>query len=99
YRMDAPAYTTPEPNLFPIAVNYGSAPPDGAYPGGVTPGGVAGPLILGLGTNVAAPINGIISCVDAGNDPAFDPTNHQPFSAMLWFKSNPADARVQTLMS
>jgi hypothetical protein len=54
-------------------------------------GGFRGAPILGLATNVAAPINGVISCVDAENDPAFNPTNHQPSSALLWFKSWPSD--------
>ena len=63
------------------------------------PGGAPGPSIPGLGTILAAPINGVISCIDAGNDPAFNPTNNEPFSAMLWFKGYPADGRVQTLMS
>ena len=99
YRMDAPGYVTPDPGTYPTAVNYGSAPVNGVYPGGVVPGGVPGPSILGLGTSLAAPINGVISCIDAGNDPAFNPTNNEPFSAMLWFKCYPADGRVQTLMS
>jgi hypothetical protein len=99
YRMDAPGYVAPEPALFPEAINFGTAPPNGAYPAAIVPGAVAGPNILGLGTNVAVAINGILSCVDAGNDAAFNPTNHQPFSVVTWFKGNPADPRVQTVMS
>jgi hypothetical protein len=99
YRMDAPGFVSPDPNTYPAAVNFGSAPPNGAYQGGVAPGALPGPNIQGLTTNLAAPINGIISCIDAGNDPAFNPTNHQPFSVLLWFKGNPADARAQALMS
>jgi len=99
YRMDAPGFVNPDSSVFPTAVNYGSAPVNGAYPGGIVPGGIAGPPIAGLGTNIAAPGNGILSCVDAGNDPAFNPTGQKPFSALLWFKGYPGDARVQTLMS
>jgi hypothetical protein len=97
--MDAPGFVTPDSSLYASAVNYGSAPVNGAYPGGIIPGGIAGPPISGLGTNLAAPGNGILSCVDAGNDPAFNPTGQQPFSTLLWFKGYPGDARVQTLMS
>lgn len=99
YRMDAPGYVTADPLSWPTAVNYGSAPVNAAYPGGIVPGGVSGPIILGLDTNVAAPINGVLSGVNAGQDPAFNPTNRQPFSALLWFESFPGDGRVQTLIS
>jgi hypothetical protein len=98
YRMDAPDYCPPDPLSSPTAVNFGSAPVNATYPGGILPGGVPGPFILGLATNRAAPINGVISCVDAGNDPGFNPTNRQPFSAVLWFRAYPADARLQTLI-
>jgi hypothetical protein len=100
YRMDAPGYTNPSAALYPKAVNYGSALPNGAYLPGIVPGGISGPPIGVLGTNsVAAPINGVISCVDAGYDPAFNPTGTQPFTAMTWFRTYPADGRVQTIMS
>jgi hypothetical protein len=99
YRMDAASYVARDPLTYPTAINFGSAPVNGAYTGGVVPGGVPGPRILGLGTNRAAPINGVISCVDAGNDPAFNRSNRKPFSALLWFKTYPADGRVQTLIS
>jgi hypothetical protein len=99
YRMDLPGFVNPDSATYPSAVNYGSAPVNGVYPGGIVPGGIAGPQIAGLGTNVAAPGNGIVSCVDAGNDPTFNPTGQQPFSTLLWFKGYPGDSRVQTLMS
>jgi hypothetical protein len=99
FRMDAAGYISPDPGTYPTAVNYGSAPENGFYPGGIVPGGFPGPFIAGLGLSVAAPGNGVISCVDAGNDPAFNPTNTQPFSVMLCFKGYPSDARLQTLMS
>ena len=52
-----------------------------------------------MGSSLAAPINGILSCVDAGYDLAFDPAGNQPLAAMVWFKGYPADGRLQTLMS
>jgi len=100
YRMDCAGYTNPPANLDPAAVNYGSAAVNGIYLPGTVPGGLAGPPIPALGTNaVAAPINGVFSCVDAGNDPAFNPTGTQPFTAMAWFRTYPADGRMQTIMS
>ncbi len=100
YRMDCPGYTNPAPAGYPVALNYGSSPINGAYPPGIVPGGLGGPPLMALGTNsVAAPINGVVSCVDAGNDPAFNPTGTQPFTAMAWFQSYPADGRMQTIMS
>lgn len=95
YRMDCAGFTNAPVNICPEAVNYGSAPVDGVYLPGVVPGGVAGPV----SNNVAAPINGVISCVDAGNDPSFDPTGANAFTAMCWFKGNPSDGRLQTIMS
>ena len=100
YRMDCPGYLSPWPALYPSAVNFGSSPVSGAYPPGIVPGGLAGPPIAALGTNsVAAPINGVVSCVDAGYDPAFNPTGTQPFTAMSWFRTYPADGRTQAIMS
>ncbi|MDE3066657.1 MAG: hypothetical protein KGJ60_03810 [Verrucomicrobiota bacterium] len=98
YRMDA-TYTNPPPASYPSAVNFGTALAQGNYEPGVTLGGLSGPPIAALATNsVAAPINGVFSCVDAGYDPAFNPTGTQPFTAMTWFKGYPADNRVQTTM-
>jgi hypothetical protein len=99
YRMNCAGYTAPDPHSFPTAVNYGSAPVNGAYLAGIVPGGVSGPSLLGAGSNLAAPINGILSCVDAGYVSAFDPAGTSPATAMLWFKGYPADGRVQSLMS
>lgn len=98
YRMDG-VFTAPDPTTYPIAVNYGSSPVNGNYESGIVPGEVSGPTNSVLGTNaLAASINGVFSCVDAGYDPAFNPTGTQPFTAMTWFKGNPADNRVQTIM-
>ena len=100
YRMDCPGYTNPAPSLYPSAVNFGSSPVNGSYPSGIVPGGLTGPPIAALGTNsLATPINGVVSCVDAGYDPAFNLTGTQPFTAMIWFRTYPADGRTQTIMS
>ena len=99
YRMDNPAYTPPGSGACPIAINYGLAPVDGAYLPGTVPGGVPGPALWGYGTNpVASSINGIFSCIDAGFDPSFNPTNNQPFTVLLWFIGNPADSSIQALI-
>ena len=99
YRMDNPVYVSPNAAASPMAVNYGSTTVEGAYLPGTVPGGVSGPAVSGLGpAPVASPINGIFSCIDAGYDPSFDPASGQPFSAMIWFKGNPADDRMQTLI-
>ncbi len=99
YRMDAPAYVTTGAGAPPVAMNYGLAPVDGAYLSGAVPAGVSGPALSGMGPNsVACPINGIFSCIDAGYDPSFNPTNNQPFTVLLWFKGNPADSSMQALM-
>jgi hypothetical protein len=100
FRMDNPAYAVPGSAASPIAVNYGSAPVNGVYLPGIVPAGVSGPADSGWGTApVAAPINGVFSCIDAGYDPAFNPTNTQPFTVLFWFKGNPADSSMQALMS
>ena len=100
YRMDNPAFTNPSPALYPLALNFGSAPVTGAYRPSIVPGGVSGPPKSGLGTNlVSAPINGVSGCVDAGYDSSFNPTGAQPFSAAVWFKTYPCDSRLQSIMS
>jgi hypothetical protein len=100
YRMDCQIYTNPPATLYPIAVNYGSAPESGFYQSGITPGAVPGPAMPTLGTNVlAAPGNGMFSCVDGNSDPTFNVAGTNKFSAMVWFKGYPADPRVQTVMS
>lgn len=99
YRMDCPAYTNVPNGLCPVATNYGTVPVNGAYLSGTQPGTAAGPSAAGLIGEVATPINGVTAAVDAGFTAAFDPTGTQPFSALCWFKGNPADDRLQTLMS
>lgn len=100
YRMDCPGFVSVAPAACPTAVNFGSSAANGFYPSGTIPGGLAGPPIPALGSNSrSAPINGVLSCVDAGFDPAFNPTGAQPFTAMTWFRTYPADGRTQTIMS
>lgn len=99
FRMDNPGSTAPGPVIAPVAVNFGSAPVDAAYLPGTVPAGVPGPACSGMdGLPVACMLNGIFSCIDAGYDPSFNPTNGQPFTALVWFKSYPADASLQALM-
>jgi hypothetical protein len=100
YRMDNPVYTAAGVAASPMAVNYGFTTVQGAYLPGTVPGGVAGPAAPGWGpVPVGTILNGVFSCVDAGYDPHFNPTNNQPFTASLWFKGNPADSSMQALMS
>lgn len=100
YRMDNPVYIAPNAAASPMAVNYGSSTVEGEYLPGTVPGGVDGPGVSGWGPSpLASPLNGIFSCIDAGYDPSFNPTNGQPFTALLWFKGNPADSSMQALMS
>jgi hypothetical protein len=99
YRMNS-SYTNSDPGVYPEAVNYGSSVANGVYLPGVRPGGVSGPTNSVLGTNaLAAPINGVFSCVDAGLDPSFNASGNQSFTALTWFRTYPADSRVQTIMS
>jgi hypothetical protein len=99
YRMDSTGYSTPDPLSFPTAVNYGSAPVNASYVSGIVPGGTAGPSIVGINNSVAAPINGIISSINAGFDSTFNPTGTQPFTVMTWFKTYPSDGVVEAIMS
>ncbi|HTV40520.1 MAG TPA: LamG-like jellyroll fold domain-containing protein [Candidatus Sulfotelmatobacter sp.] len=98
YRMNCPGYTNPSALSSPTALNYGSDGVNGLYLPGTVPGEVAGPPIAGLNSR-AAGINGITSCISVGYDPSLNPTGTQPFTAMAWFKSNPSDGRMQTIMS
>jgi len=99
YRMDCAGYTNTPEVYCPVAVNYGTAQPNGAYLSGIVPGELQGTTNSVLGTNtVAAPINGVISCVDAGNDPSFNPAGNQAMTAVTWFRTYPSDGRVQTMM-
>src|SRR5262249_48461370 len=60
WRMDAPAYTTPDASTYPAALNYGSgANINGLYLSGTTPG-AAGPSLSGMGSpSYACAFNGI----------------------------------------
>lgn len=99
YRLDCQGYTNAPSSLYPTAVNYGSAPVNGAYQAGIVPGQVSGPAMSGWGSNnLATPINGVFSGINAGIDSLFNPSGKQPFSAVAWFKGNPVDGRVQTII-
>lgn len=99
-RMDNPVYVAANAATSPMAVNYGSSTIEGAYLPGTVPGGVSGPALSGWGpAPIGSPINGIFSCIDVGYDPAFNPGNSQPFTVLVWFKGNPADSSLQSIMS
>ena len=38
YRMDAPAYTAPASDTWPVLTNYGTVPVNGVYTAGHNPG-------------------------------------------------------------
>jgi hypothetical protein len=109
WRMDAPVYTWPLSG-YPTAANYGSlaagitnyntAGHSAVYQPGTLPG-VVGPSWPGFGsfTNACA-FNGLVGGVDAGYEPALDPTGDtNSFTVIGWFRSNPADnnGRFNTL--
>jgi Concanavalin A-like lectin/glucanases superfamily/Immunoglobulin I-set domain len=105
YRMDSPTYIAPPTNNWPALTNYGSVALNGVYTPGTLPGAVGGPtdgaghFIGGLASNTnAMPGNGLSAFADAGYGPAFNPTGNTPLSVAAWFKGNPADARLQTLV-
>jgi hypothetical protein len=114
WRMDAPAYTSPTPAAFPVAANYGSlastttnltignSDTNAVYQPGTLPG-VAGAPYAGFGSpSYACAFNGITGAVDAGYNPALDPTGTAtPFTVVGWFMSNPTDnsSRWNTLVS
>jgi Concanavalin A-like lectin/glucanases superfamily len=104
YRMDSPPYTAlPPANTWPVLNNYGTTAANGVYRPGVAPGTVAGPFTggtfyTGLSATNAMPGNGLSSFADAGNNPAFNPTNHMPLSITACFQGNPADSRYQNIV-
>ncbi len=104
YRMDSPPYTTlPPANTWPVLNNYGTTAANGVYRPGVAPGTVAGPFTggtfyTGLSATNAMPGNGLSSFADAGNNLAFNPTNHMPLSITACFQGNPADSRYQNIV-
>jgi beta-glucanase (GH16 family) len=96
WRMDAPAYTTPDSSTYPVATNYGSLNDvHGLYYPGTLPGmpGPFGP------SSYACAINGLDAGIVVGGSPVDPVLNsiNRPVTVMLWFKSNPADSRFQIL--
>ncbi|MDE3067950.1 MAG: hypothetical protein KGJ60_10425 [Verrucomicrobiota bacterium] len=98
-RLDEPAYTSdPVTNFtgFPTVASYGSLSGLDGYQVNVLPG-IAGPQMPGFGSQSHGILcNGMDAAVDVGNGgqlagTALDPTNHQPFTAVCWFRGNPAD--------
>ncbi|HTV42630.1 MAG TPA: LamG-like jellyroll fold domain-containing protein [Candidatus Sulfotelmatobacter sp.] len=98
-RMDAPSYTEPPTNTWPVLFNYGSAGTNGIYTPGTAPGVVSGPALAGLaGANVAQ-LSGVSSFADAGYAASFNPTgSNANFSVAATFRGNPCDNRVQTIV-
>jgi hypothetical protein len=105
WRMNAPQWTYPPMNTFPVAANYGSAASrmtnfntgasgqnSAVYQTGTLPG-VAGPSSIGFGSmSNACAFNGLNGAVDVGYNTLLDPlgvTNN--FTVIAWFKGNPMD--------
>lgn len=105
YRMDAPSYSLPSGNAWPVVHNYGSNGPNGHYSPGTQVGTAtiteSGLAPLGLPAGVAvSPGNGMSSFADLGFDPSWDPVNYANFSFTAWFKGYPGDDRsFQGIMS
>ena len=98
-RMDAPAYSSPPLNTWPILLNYGGAGTNGVYTPGTVPGVVSGPAFAGLPGAVVAQLSGVSSFADAGYAAAFNPTGaNASFTVAAMFRSNPCDNRVQTVV-
>lgn len=103
FRMDAPNYTPPSTNFWPVLFNYGSVGNNGLYTPGTMPGVMAGPsantttALTGVSGNVPM-LSGVSSFADAGYASAFNPTGCQPFSVTAMFKGNPCDDRFQDIV-
>ncbi len=100
YLMNSPTLSA-EP-IGPTLTNFGSAGINGLYRPEVVPGGTTGPGILGIGfgdTN-AMPGNGCDGFADAGSSASlYNPTSASTnFSVTAWFRGNPADSRVQSIV-
>ena len=98
-RMDAPAYTRPPTNTWPILFNYGRAGTNGIYAPGTVPGIISGPAFAGLADATVAQLSGVSSFADGGYAAAFNPTgSNVNFTVVAMFRGNPCDNRVQTIV-
>lgn len=105
-RLDAPVYSPPPLDTWPILFNYGSAGADGVYTPGTAPGVLPGPIantngisFYGLfGDNVPS-FNGVCGFADAGSAAAFNPSgSNANFTVVAMFRGNPCDNRIQTIV-
>jgi len=99
YQMNSPGLVA-DPAGYPMN-NYGSAGINGVYRPEVLPGGVNGPGVFSAGftgTN-AMPGNGGSGFADVGSSTAYNPTGASTnFTITAWFKGNPTDARIQSIV-
>jgi hypothetical protein len=104
FRMNSPAYSPPQANIWPELFNYGSAGTGGVYSPGTMPGILSGPasstgIPYSEVTNDSALFSGVSSFADAGYAPAFNPTgSNANFTVTAMFKGYPCDGRVQTIV-
>lgn len=96
YRMDAPAWTVPSTNTWPVMTNYGAVGVNGLYTPGALPASGPGPsedghLITGFGATNSFQANGCSIFADALNTSAFHPGSRTPISVACWVKGNPSD--------
>ena len=103
-RMDAPAYSRPPLNTWPILFDYGSAGVNGLYVPGTIPGALPGPIInstpfYGLFGDSVPQFSGVSSYADAGYAAAFNPTgSNANFTVTALFRGNPCDNRIQSIV-
>lgn len=98
-RFEEPAYTTPDPNTYPVAVNKGSlgTEVDGHYLPGSAPGQSGIPYTGVSAPNYATAFGPERSgWVDAGTSLSLNFTG--PFTISTWFKTAPTDARFQSFI-
>jgi hypothetical protein len=104
-RMDAPAYSPPPLNTWPILFNYGSAGANGLYTPGTAPSVLPGPITTNgifsyrLSSNSVPQFGGISSFADAGYATAFNPAgSNANFAVTAMFRGNPCDNRIQSIV-
>lgn len=104
-RMDATPYSVPAVASWPVLTNNGTEAKNGVYSPGTMPGVVPGPGAFGAGPfpNLAGQsvpqFGGVSSFADAGNAAAYNPTgSNANFTVTAFFRGNPADNRIQTII-